>query len=501
MFESTLPTLTSVNVLVTSVLSNFICDACVGDDITAAAHREITEHVEALHRYSCSHPSTSIVVAPPLPRSDPDWFLAYLPGFTSFLYHEVSRMCNSNLKFMTPFAAPSSFFERDGVHLNHEAGVTFVQNLITGCDLLYPSVLDPASSSSTTSTPAEFVTLSQSVDVLRSDFLRRRLQDNLIFARIKEDRDHEINKAREDRCTISGLVVASAPPQDPKERKEFFKGLIKNLISEACPEAEAPPVVLDVIVNMRFGRGPPFFKVKLDSVASSAIFPIAASKLAKDGKGSFSGLFISNTVNLSTRIRIDIMKLISKRLTTPTEVAYVQGFSSRPTLHYRMKESTVGSVIAAPSPSTPGTGRSYTFVEVVERWGDLLSAASLEPIRRKAYQAFRGCLEQYFVVLSDQSASDEEDSMFSRLTSGRGRSSIGRRSRPAGRRGSNYTRIGVLGNQHSRSQSHSIPQFGGAGCSTSQSDVLDRPGLKRSLVPDAAADEGTPVKKKADCPE
>ncbi len=470
--------LTNVDVLLTSVLANFICDACTGDDLSASAHREITDHVEALHRYSLSHPSTGIVVAPPLPRSEPNWFSAYLPGFSAFLYHEVTRMGNPMLKFMTPFVAPPSYFEADGVHLNAEAGVTFIQFLITNCDLLHPS---PMQEVAPIAPPSEIAVLTQSVDLLRSDVVRRRLQDNLIFARIKEDRDHEINRSREDRCTISGLAVRTAPPQEPKERKDFFKGLISDLVSLACPEADPAPLVLDVIVNMRSGRGPPYFEVKMDSVASSVAFRTSAARLAKAGTGPFSGLFISNTVNPSTRIRIDIMKLIAKRLTTTREVAYVQGFSSRPTLHYRVVEGP-------PEPNAPapafGTGRSYTFTESVERWGDLLSQGSLEPVRRKALQSFRGCLEQYFVVLSDFQDPEEVD-IISKIVSGRGRPGYSRRPRYAGRRGSNFTRLGS-------SQSRTTPAPGSSGASSIFS-------LKRPLdVGTETETIGTPTKKQAE---
>jgi len=185
--------------------------------------------------------------------------------------------------------------------------------------------------------------------------------------------------------------------------------------------------VLDVLVNMRSGRGPPFFEVKLDSVASSLRFRTAAAKLAKDNVGSFQGVFISNTVNMSTRIRIDIMKLIAKRLTTDSEVCYVQGFSSRPTLHYRMKDVGGASI----QPPANGTGRSYNFTESVERWGDLWTPYSLEPIRSKASQAFKDCLEQYFVVLSDRASTTDDDCMFSRLTA----SSSSRSGPRGGRRG------------------------------------------------------------------
>jgi len=412
-------------------------------------------------------------------------------------------MNNPQLKFMTPFVAPPTYFESDGVHLNSEAGVTFVQFLVTNCDILFPTDSAPISAPGPTqaaSSPLE--ALSETVDLLRSDVLRRRLQDNLIFARIKEDRDHEINRSREDRCTLSGLSIRTAPPSEPRERKEFFRQFVSDLVSEACPDIDPLPKVLDVIVNMRSGRGPPYFEVKMDSVASSSAFRIAASKLAKANTGSFAGVFVSNTVNMSTRIRIDIMKLIAKKLTTTSELAYVQGFSSRPTLYYRMKDDPESTFA---QPVTPGTGRSYSFMESVGRWGDLLRASTLEPIRRKALQSFQGCLEQYFVVLSDDiTAEPEEEDIFSKITSGQGRGGRGRgrgrgrpfnprRSRNIPGQNSNFTQV---------SASRSLAPWASASSASSNSSSavpapVSVPALKRTLDSgDDVVMEGTPTKKK-----
>ena len=485
-----------------SVLANFICEACTGDDITVSSHQCITDHVDALHRFSLSNPATRIVVAPPLPRGNPDWFQAYLPGFTSFLYHEVTRMCNLHLKFMTPFVAPPSFFELDQIHLNADAGLAFVQFLVSNSDQLFPptSEVTPVSVPADASIAVSLTSLSRSVDDLRADVRRRRLQDNLLFARIKEDRDYEINRSRKDRCTISGLNISTPPPSDPRERKEFFKSIIAKLIDEACPDGERP-VVIDVLVNMRFGRGPPFFEIKLDSVASSLRFRIAASKLAKDGVGSFSGLFISNTVNLSTRIRIDIMKILSKRLTTGSEVCYVQGFSSRPTLHYRMKEIPVvdgPASVSVPPIAAPGTGRSYTFTEGIGRWGHLLSSGSLEAVRRKAVQAFAGCLEQYFVVLSDRPVPEADDTIFSRIA----RPSRGRGfPRSQGRRGSSSRRgQGFMPQPPTLTGGNSWARYEVGGSSSSQASASGVPEpLRAKRGPPSESENSTvPTKKRTE---
>ena len=250
---------------------------------------------------------------------------------------------------------------------------------------------------------------------LRSEVVARRLQDNLIFARLKEEQDYSFNKNREDRFTVTGVQVSVAPPRDPIERKAFFKNLLSGLVAEACPELTPTPEVLDVYVNMRYGRGPPFLEARLNSAEASSAFRVAAAKLAKDESPNFRVLFVANAVTLTTRVRIEILKALAKRLTTKNEEAYVQSFSSRPMLHYQSRGHALHPA--------PGTNRSYSFVEAVGRWGDRLTTVELLPAYRRARPAFIGCLEQYFVVLKESEPREDATSGFDQLFGSRPRAS------------------------------------------------------------------------------
>jgi len=266
---------------------------------------------------------------------------------------------------------------------------------------------------------------------MRTDFQTRREQDNLIFARLKEDRDYELNKNRENRFTITGLV-ASGVPSDPKERKEFFKQKLQQLVDEACPDVLPRPEVLDVYVNMRYGQSSPFLEGRMDSATSSTTFRTSASKLSRDESPNFKDLFIANAVTLSTRVRIEILRAISKLLVSDQMDSFVQGFSSRPLLHFNTKEHVNYRV--------DGANRSYTFVEAVSKFGHLVSPADLLPAYRRARPAFNGCLEQYFVLLKENVAGDfflppgPNSAPIGQRTSGF--SSRGQRSRYQGSRGS-----------------------------------------------------------------
>lgn len=347
MFSSGLATLSGVSLLVTSVLSNFLSDAGRESDQSdrlTALNQVVIDHVKALSSYAQANALTRIVVVPPLPRTDPDWFNAYLPCLTSLLLSETLRLSSSQIVCLAPFIAPGSYFESDGVHLNAAAGVEFIKYIISGVDQAFPVIdcvqmappVPGSSSSSSLPSISDLKSLTSAVRELtdvtqqfQADVLSRREQDNLVFARLKEDRDFELNKSRENRFTVSGLQLRGdqVPPRDPVQRKEFFREILQKLVDEACPEVIPKPEVKDVYVNMRHGLGAPFIEGRMDSVISASAFRVAGSKLAKAESANFKGLFIANAVTLTTRVRIEILRALGTILTSGTQEAFVKGFS------------------------------------------------------------------------------------------------------------------------------------------------------------------------------
>ena len=63
------------------------------------------------------------------------------------------------------------------------------------------------------------------------------------------------------------------------------------------------------------------------------------------------------------------MRELSKKLNTASEVAFVQGFVSRPVLQYCVKEGARSRA--------DGVGRSYTFVDAVAKFGNKLAQRDL----------------------------------------------------------------------------------------------------------------------------
>jgi len=526
--------LTSASLIVTSVLSNFICDAGAlsPDRLLDAANSVISDHVSLLHRFSQTSPSTRIVVVPPLSRSNPDWFNPYLPCLITFLISEIIKTGNTQIRYLSPFVAPATFFLSDGVHLNQDAGFHFIQFIIDGVDQVFPDVNPPPHQStsmappplsnvtlqsgsalpnvssqftysqaaapfpssistvpSSTSFAVEFGRVSSAITSLtgitssmRTEAKTRREQDNLIFARLKEDRDFEFNKNREDRFTVSGLVTPN-PPVDPRERKTFFIQRLQELVDEACVDVIPRPQVVDVYINMRPGQTSPFLEGRMDSVSSSSAFRVAASQLSRDESPNFKDLFIANAVTLSTRVRIEILRAISKKLLSDDTDSFVQGFSSRPLLHYHLCEGSFARI--------DGVNRTYTFVEAVARFGTLVSQADLFKAYRRARPAFIGCMEQYFVILKEAGPDQSFQTGANAAPLGAPFSYSDRRGGRGGRRPARRGRGMTSFNR--RGPAYRSPQVRGSS-STLRSPSLSR---KRHLEVAAStgADSGTPSKK------
>ena len=423
--------LKSPSFVVTSVLENFICDACTCENIEGFGlfgNQVITRHVELLADLVSKWPSLVVAIVPPKLRTAPDWFPALLPDFISFIESEVARVGCANMKLFSPFTVSADMLMSDRVHLTQASGNEFMDYLEREISAVKPAAIDPdltmvidvsedeeepsldpalsldeklsrifaavsGSSSRVKKVSARVSEVARSHSLLDTRLTARRKQDNLVFARLKEEANYETNRSREDRVVITGLAPLRRTASTHKEKKAHYVSLIGELVKLAVPGLEPPPRVLDVYLTVRKDRSQPVVEAKFDSVGGAIQFRTEAAKLAKEDTGRFAGLFFTNSATLSTRVRIEIMRAIALKLKTETEDAYVQGFISRPLLHYRSVDPS--NRVAG------GADRSYTFVDAINRFGDLLMDADLTSSYARAGHTFQGAMEHYFIVLSE----------------------------------------------------------------------------------------------------
>ncbi len=352
-------------------------------------------------------------------RSVPAWYGPYLPDVLDFLTSEVARIGSSQIGLCAPFVVAPSMLEQDGVHLNPSGGERFLAHLDSqlqtmlvlassdGCSPM-DQEQDPDCQAITTilvepqldsiESIAQAVTNLSRVTSDFEFFARRRFKDDdLIFARLKEESDADLNKSREDRVVITGLPPPSLSVTSHSAKKEHYSGVVSRLVTLACAAADPLPKVLDVYINLRKDRGQPLIEARLDSVSGAQLFRREGAKLAKAEQAEFATLFFANSVTQSTRVRIEVLKALAKKLTTPTENAYVQGFISKPMLQYRVKEGFQSSA--------DGIGRGYSYVDAISKFGTKLSDRDLTVAYTRAGTTFRGAMSQYFVVMSDRGIS------------------------------------------------------------------------------------------------
>ena len=110
-------------------------------------------------------------MVPPLPRSTPDWFGAYLLGLTSLLVSEVLGLASHQVTCLALIIAPASYFESDGLHLNLAAGLEFVKYIVAGIDQSYPvidcgNMAPPSEADTTPSSQSELKHLATAVQEL-----------------------------------------------------------------------------------------------------------------------------------------------------------------------------------------------------------------------------------------------------------------------------------------------------------------------------------------------
>ncbi len=371
-----------------------------------------------------------------------DWYQASLPALNDWLRSEVVRLNLPSLRVVSHFDVTLEMLEADGVHLKPSAGDLFLQQLCQSTQIAVslpptaptdapgadnPDIVDIADTEAASADddddevqalPSDrlgailrIVTsnsrrlagvkplrdalekLDERSSAFETQVRLRRQRDNLVFARIKEESDCELNRTRENRVVVSGLPRASSTHSTHAEKKAYYSQLISDLIAKSCPQVDPLPVVTEVIVNLQRNQASPSVEAKIDSSAGALAFRKSASSLAKAQNPDFANLYFSNSVTQATRVRIEILKAIAKRLTTETETAHVQGFLSRPVLHYNVAEDAAS--VAS------GTGRSYSFIDAVTRFGDLLQDVDLTAAYKRAGGTFRGAMEQYFVVLRE----------------------------------------------------------------------------------------------------
>jgi hypothetical protein len=418
--------------VVISVLENFlersVRDASSEESILESMGTAMSDVMGAIRKLAKRFPRTKFAIAEPITRPKLMWYQQHYDDTITAFNESFDFMRLNNVSKIVGIPQGCQQFENDQVHLTPAAGKIFIEGLLTEAEKFFKAPLvDLAEDEDDEEVQPLSVTdqLSARLDKLENQVRTRQVKDNLIFARIREEMDTTTNKQKEDRVVITGITSNVAPPMDPGLKKDWIRDIVLDIFRSIIPDFGGEIIYVNQGKNN--GRYIPLVEVKLNSVENATLIRKTFAEKKKQGT-DFGRLFIANSVNLATRVRVDVLKALARKISDQNVVAYALPFVARPTLQIRSTDATSTEV------------KTFTFTDAIAKYGHLLKQFDLGEAYRRAGSFFRGQLEQQFVVLKETGSMAQPIQQPVRQQQQRGQPQGGRGGHAQAQRGGNRKR-------------------------------------------------------------
>jgi hypothetical protein len=384
--------------VIVSVMENFLSSAAKDEQSEEGQLEKMGETMDTFLKIvsaaAVRMPATKFSIVDPINRPKFKWYEINYDAIWRTTREGIAKMRKTHLSCEDGLPMGCAQFEADGVHLTAASAQTFLECLLKNSEAFFdaPTVTVEEDEAEMNEDEAEengpMERLEKRLDLLESQVTARKTSDNQIFARIKEDMDWASNKAEEDRLVITGITSKTVPPKDPEERKVWIGKIVQDILKAVIPGFQGKIIFINQMKSK--GQQIPMVEVKIDSVKNAADIRKAFAEKKKE-KADLGRIFIANSVSLATRVRVDILKAIARKISNKDTSAHTVPFISRPVMHVRPTES-------AEVWSTPKT---YSFVEAATRFGHLVRQVELGEAYRRAGNSFKGQHEQHFIVLRE----------------------------------------------------------------------------------------------------
>ena len=420
--------------IIISVIENFLADAARKgesddpenyasnfDEIVSSA---IQEYVDEIKKAATRLPESTFLIAKPVLRPSLNWFDLNFEEIGVDIKEKIKKINCVNVSEIESLSRASQNFAPDGVHLTNESGRLFVDCLINTAEAHYnagPVVnidIDeedegermetnaPVASGSenktsfkrkvsfkidqqTATTPNDIIPRLEAVErglqKLENAFQTKSWRDCLMTAKLREDLDFMTNVKNEDRIILTGLTSKTPPPQNHDEKINWIRNIAKEFVKTLDPESS------EKINFVKQGRSNdkeiPMAEVRFETREIASKMRKMFVDKRKAGT-DFGRVYMANCVTLATRVRVDIMKAIVKQFNEKDGLEmYVSAYTSRPVLRVKNNATQRTSVL--------------TFTDAIIRFGKRLDLDNINDAYRRAGGAFKGIMEQTFVVLTD----------------------------------------------------------------------------------------------------
>ena len=387
-----------------SVFENFVADA-VGADVVkpeATIDKCIKDYLTTILDAAVKFPDTKFGIVMPMRRPALPWYQERIDPITRFVNDGIKAMISdrniNNVSGIPCSPDESQQFEKDLVHLTGPSGKAFLDSILETAETFFnASMVDLTEPGELTEDQLQIRQLEDRLQMLENAMRAqadKNVGNDLMFARSREETDSVTNKSKEDRLVINGLKSSTPLPTDPRMKIEALKTIANGIFLEIVPGFQGKIIYLTQAKNPG-GQPIPMIEVRMENPEQALSLRKAYAEKRKNktlGK-ELEALFISNCVSLATRVRVDVMKAIARRLTNKEDLAYVAGFTSRPMMHIRRA--------GPPSPTTKPL-KSFSYIDSVSRFGHLVGMEELETAYGRAGKSFNGQLQQNFVVLNER---------------------------------------------------------------------------------------------------
>jgi hypothetical protein len=386
--------------VIVSVLENFL-ERSVGEDTSeenlfTSLGLAIQNFMKIIGSAAKRLPNSKFAIAEPIQRPKREWYQQKYDDIITAFNESFDFMRLNNVTRISGIPQGCQQFDPDQVHITEASGKIFIEGLLTESEKFFKAPLvDLAMEEDEQVTQSVTDQLSARLDKLENQVRTRQVKDNLIFARIREEMDTATNKQKEDRVVITGITSNIAPPTDPNLKKEWIRKIVSDIFKTIIPDFAGEIIYINQGKNN--GRIIPLVEVKLNSIENATLIRKTFAEKKKQGS-DFGRIFIANCVNLATRVRVDVLKSLARKISDQQVIAYALPFVSRPTLQIKSAEAGSSEI------------KSFTYTDAIAKYGHLLKQFDLGEAYRRAGSFFKGQLEQQFVVLRENSHQSQAQS-------------------------------------------------------------------------------------------
>jgi uncharacterized coiled-coil protein SlyX len=388
-FEAHMENVSNINksVLI-SVFENFVADH-VGNKVEELEKRVdecARAYIRVISATANRMPETKFGIVLPLGRPALTWYHTRVVEIGDFLREGLKQVGGYNVGWLECIAPDQQVFEQDQVHLTLTSGKLFVEDILDQAEQFFSD--GPSGADGAMKLENRLLKMERQLSAQESI----NFENNLTLARLREEVDTMANIKKEDRLVITGLKSGKPLPSENRQKIEALKTITNGIFEMLVPGFKGK--ISFINIGKSQSHAMPMIEVKLDSIENAATIrkAFAAKRAKKELSDEWSSLFITNCVNLATRIRIDILKAIARKITNKKELAYVSGFISRPMMH--VKEAS------AATNSRPI--RSFSFVDAVSKFGRQMHFEDLDAAYSRTGNAFQGQVAQNFVIMNNQ---------------------------------------------------------------------------------------------------